>query len=115
VLSSPPFLTLRWTSQHWRVYEVHDPEPLVESLGVARARTRWIGRQGFALDVFRPGDFLVRVNFTPYWSMERGSGCLARRGDWTLLHAATPGLVRVSADFSLGRAWNAVTGARKTC
>ena len=26
-----------------------------------------------------------------------------------------PGIFRVSADFSVGRAWNAVTGAKKTC
>ncbi len=63
----------------------------------------------------RPGRFLVRVNFTPYWSIARGSGCLLRRGDWTVARTAHPGVFRVDADFSLGRAWNAVTGARKTC
>jgi hypothetical protein len=74
-----------------------------------------VGRQSFALDVTRPGDFLVRVSFTPYWSIARGSGCLLRRGEWTLARASHPGILRVSADFSLGRAWNAVTGAKKTC
>ena len=63
----------------------------------------------------RPGEFLVRVNFTPYWSIARGEGCLLRHGDWTLVRADRPGVFRVAADFSLGRAWNAVTGARKTC
>ena len=79
-----------------------------------RARV-WVGRQGFALDVTRPGDFLVRVNFTPYWSISRGTGCLLRRGDWTIARAAHPGVFRVDADFSLGGAWNAMTGAQKTC
>ncbi len=115
VLSNPPYLALRWVSSHWRVYAVRDPEPLVDPLAAARARTRWIGRQGFSLDVARAGDFLVRVAFTPYWSVERGSGCLAPHGEWTLLHARTPGILRVSADFSLGRAWNAVTGTPGTC
>jgi hypothetical protein len=115
ILSGPPYLALRWRSAHWRVYAVRDPEPLVDPVGDAVARTRWVGRQGFALDVARPGDFLVRVNFTPYWSISRGSGCLMRRGDWTLVRASDPGVFRVSADFSLGRAWNAFTGARKTC
>jgi hypothetical protein len=94
---------------------VLDPKPLVAPLGGAAAETRWVGRQGFALDVRRPGEFLIRVNFTPYWSISRGAGCILRHGDWTVARAARPGVLRVDADFSLGRAWNAVTGARKTC
>jgi hypothetical protein len=115
ILSAPPYLDLRWSSPHWRIYAVHNSEPLVEPIGGAAAQTLWVGRQGFRLDVTRPGDFLVRVNFTPYWSISRGAGCLLHHGDWTLAHASHPGILRVSADFSLGRAWNAVTGARKTC
>jgi hypothetical protein len=115
ILSAPPYLDLRWSSPHWRIYAVHNPKPLVEPIGSAAAQTLWVGRQGFRLDVTHPGDFLVRVNFTPYWSISRGAGCLVRHGDWTLAHASHPGILRVSADFSLGRAWNAVTGAHKTC
>lgn len=115
ILSAPPYLDLRWSSPHWRVYAVRDPEPLVQPLGAAAARVLWVGRQSFGLDVSRPGKFLVRVNFTPYWSISRGAGCLLRRGDWTVARAAHPGVFRVSADFSVGRAWNAVTGAKKTC
>ncbi|HVY77744.1 MAG TPA: hypothetical protein VG898_04485 [Solirubrobacterales bacterium] len=115
ILSAPPYLDLRWSSPHWRIYAVADPRPLVEPIGAAAARTLWVGRQGFGLDVTRPGDFLVRVNFTPYWSISRGAGCLLRHGDWTIARATHPGVLRVAADFSLGRAWNAVTGAKKTC
>ncbi|HVY96702.1 MAG TPA: hypothetical protein VHA54_07060 [Solirubrobacterales bacterium] len=115
ILGEPSYLTLRWRSPHWRIYEVRDPKPLVAPLAGAAAQTLWVGRQGFALDVARPGEFLVRVNFTPYWSIVRGSGCILRHGDWTVARAAHPGVFRVSADFSIGRAWNAVTGARKTC
>lgn len=115
ILSAPSYLDLRWSSPHWRIYAVDNPEPLVEPLGSAAARTLWVGRQSFGLDVSRPGDFLVRVNFTPYWSISRGAGCLLRHGEWTIARASHPGILRVSADFSLGRAWNAVTGARKTC
>lgn len=115
ILSSPSYLTLRHRTEHWRIYAVEHPKPLVAPLGAGRAETLWVGRQGFALDVARPGRFLVRLNFTPYWSIERGSGCLLRRGDWTVARTAHPGVLRVAADFSLGRAWNAATGARKTC
>ena len=115
ILGRPAYLVPRFRSQHWRIYEVRDPKPLVAPLGSAVAETRWFGRQGFALDVKRPGEFLVRVNFTPYWSIARGSGCILRHGDWTVARASRPGTFRVAADFSVGRAWNAVTGAKKTC
>jgi hypothetical protein len=115
ILSEPPYLTMRWRSRHWRVYAVKNPEPLVDPIGAAVAGTRWVGHEGFALDVAHPGEFLVRVSFTPYWSISRGHGCLMRRGQWTLVRASGPGVFRVDADFSLGRAWNAMTGAGTTC
>jgi hypothetical protein len=115
ILSNPPYLEPRWSDAHWRVYEVRDPAPLVQPLGAGAAHIRSVGHSGFALDVTRPGEFLVRVAFTPYWSIERGNGCLVRHGEWTLARASHPGMFHVAADFSLGRAWNAVTGARKTC
>jgi len=115
ILRQPPYLVPRWSSAHWRVYEVRNPAPLVQPLAGGAATVRWVGHDGFALQVTRPGEFLVRVAFTPYWSIARGSGCLLRRGDWTLARASHPGVFRVAADFSVGRAWNAVTGAGKTC
>jgi hypothetical protein len=115
ILSEPPYLKLRYRSAHWRIYQVLDPKPLVAPLGAGQAQTMWIGRQGFALDVTRPGRFLVRVNFTPYWTISRGSGCILHRGDWTVARTAHTGIFRVDADFSLGGAWNAVIGAKKTC
>jgi hypothetical protein len=115
ILGAPSYLDLRWSSEHWRIYAVRNSKPLVEPMASASAQVLWAGRQGFALDVSHPGDFLVRVSFTPYWSISRGAGCILRHGDWTMVHAAHPGVFRVAADFSLGRAWNAFTGARKTC
>jgi hypothetical protein len=115
ILSGPSFLVPRWASAHWRVYEVRDHAPLVAALGAGGADLRRIGHNGFALDVSRPGDFLVRVAFTPYWSIAEGHGCLLRRGEWTLAEVRTTGSFRVSADFSLPRAWNAMTGAARTC
>lgn len=115
ILSEPSYLTLRHRTEHWRIYQVRDPKPLVAPIAAGRAQTLWVGRQGFALDVTKPGRFLVRVNFTPYWSISRGSGCLLRGGNWTVARTAHTGVFRVDADFSIGSAWNAVTGARKTC
>jgi hypothetical protein len=115
ILREPSYLRLRWSSPHWRVYAVRGSAPMMEPQGSGRATIRWIGRQGFALDVTEPGSFLVRVSFTPYWSIAGGSGCIVRDGEWTLVRASGPGIFRVGADFSISRAWNAMTGARKTC
>jgi len=115
ILRDPAYLEPLWRSAHWRVYRVRNPAPLVQPHGSGAAEVRWVGRQGFALDVTRPGEFLVRVSFTPYWSIARGHGCLLRRGDWTLARASGPGVFRVAADFSLARAWKAATGVKKTC
>jgi hypothetical protein len=115
ILREPSYLEPRWSDAHWRVYEVRDPAPLLQPLGAGTAQISWLGRSGFALHVTQPGEFLVRVAFTPYWSIARGSGCLLRHGEWTLARASHPGVFRVAADFSLSRAWNAMTGARKTC
>jgi hypothetical protein len=117
ILREPSYLKLQAQLQHWRIYSVVDPQPMVTAVGTGtgRATTLWVGRQGFALDVTKPGLFQVRVNFTPYWSISRGSGCLLRSGDWTLLRTLHPGVLRVDADLSLGGVANAVTGARKTC
>jgi hypothetical protein len=115
IIAEPSYLDPRFSTPHWKIYAVRGAKQLVAPLGAAAAQTLWVGRQGFALDVRRPGEFLIRVNFTPYWSISAGAGCILRRGDWTVARASRPGVFRVAADFSLGRAWNAVTGARKNC
>jgi hypothetical protein len=115
ILHRPSYLVTRWSDAHWRVYEVRHPAPMVQPLAGGAATVTRVGRDGFVLNVSRPGDFLVRLAFTPYWSIARGQGCLFRHGNWTLARASHPGVFRVAADFSLGRAWNAVTGAKKTC
>jgi hypothetical protein len=115
ILAAPPYLKERFHGDHWRIYEVENPKPMVESLGSGRATSVRVGPQGFALNVTSPGEFLVRNSFTPYWSIGRGAGCLLRRGNWTVARTAHTGIFSVDADFSLNGAWNAMTGAKKTC
>jgi hypothetical protein len=115
ILAAPPYLKERFHGEHWRIYEVQNPKPMMEPLGSGAANTVRVGPQGFALNVTSPGEFLVRVSFTPYWSIGRGAGCLLRRGNWTVARTAHTGIFSVDADFSLGGAWNAMTGAKKTC
>src|SRR5207244_12065110 len=93
-----PYLHPMWRSDHWTLYRVRHPEPLV---GPAGARLDHLGAADFSLAVRRPGSYLVRVHYTPYWAVSAGSACVARDGDWTRVDARSRGAVTVSARLSL--------------
>jgi hypothetical protein len=84
---------------HWRVYEVRDATPIAQGTATLRS----LGPDWLRLDARRPGNTLVRVHFTPYWSLAKGSGCVAPAGDYTELMLRRPGPVRLVISFSLGR------------
>ena len=44
---------------------------------------------------------LVRIHYTPYWTVTAGNACAERDGDWTRLDVRSPGAVEVAARFSL--------------
>jgi hypothetical protein len=57
------------------------------------------------VDASAPGTVLVRVHWTPYWSIEQGTGCVEQApGGYTMLDVQTPGRFRVGIDFSPVRA-----------
>ena len=63
----------------------------------------------FTLRAPRPGDYTVRLRFTPYWALATGSGCVAHAGEgWTEIRARRAGsfhvVIRISPDriFSRG-------------
>jgi hypothetical protein len=95
-----PFLRLVFDSTHWRVYRVAAATPLASGPG----RLTALGHDSFTLRARAPGRFLVRVHFTRYWTLTRGSGCVAPApGGWTRVSVRAPGTVVVSARFSLSR------------
>jgi hypothetical protein len=95
-----PYLRLVWRDAHWRVYAVTDPHPLAS--GAARVTS--LGPQRVGLYARRTGNVDLRVRFTPYWQIVRGSGCvLSGPRGWTRLRVYEPGPVVVATEFSLGR------------
>jgi hypothetical protein len=63
-----------------------------------------LGSDSFTLQAPRAGTYTVRVRFTPYWKLARGSGCVRRAGgDWTQLQLPRGGSFHVVIGFSLGR------------
>jgi hypothetical protein len=115
ILSAPPYLRLRWSSTHWRVYEVRNPGALVVGDGYSEGRIRSLGTQSFAVQVLRPGRLIVREHYTPFWAIKSGPGCVEAAGDWTALRVGRVGLVRVGIDFTPGRALRGVFGGRGDC
>jgi hypothetical protein len=101
-----PFLREVFKSAHWRVYEVLGARPLAEGPG---ALTQ-LGHQGFTLHASRPGSFLVKVHYTPYWAVKAGAAKVAEApGNWTRVRVSRAGAVRVQAEFSLSAALEAIT------
>jgi hypothetical protein len=96
-----PYLTLRWKSDHWRVYEVILPAPFVIPEKRANFVLEQLDSDEVLLDVKRPGSAIVRVRWTPYWFVK--SGCAERHGPWTRVISRRRGFVRLSTRFSLER------------
>jgi len=96
----PPYLERVYKSTDWTVYKVRNPSPLAIGGKMVKLRP-----QGFVVDTSAPGTVLVRVHWTPYWSIEQGTGCVEQApGGYTMLDVETPGRFRVGIDFSPVRA-----------
>jgi hypothetical protein len=86
-----------WRNEHWRVFAVVDPAPLVQ--GAGRAIT--LSRDGFAFTATRPGDAFVRVRHTRWWTVTAGDACVERaRNGMTRVRVRRPGRVEVQARLS---------------
>jgi hypothetical protein len=98
-----PYLKEVFASAHWRIFRVLAPTPLASGPGTLTS----LGHDSFALRARTPGRFVVRVHFTRYWTLTRGSGCVAPApGGWTAVNIRAPGTAVVSASFSLARAFS---------
>ena len=90
----PGYLRRRWSSEHWKVYEVTLPHPLLIEDDGADIRLTSLRSDEFTLDVREPGEALVRAAWTRYWQPR--SGCVERDGHWTRVTAVKPGPLRVT-------------------
>jgi hypothetical protein len=101
IAREPPYLEQAFSSADWTVYRVRDPAPLAVGAGYLVKLTP----EGFVVDADAPGTVLVRVHWTPYWSIEQGTGCVEQSpGGFTTLDVTEPGRFRVGVDFSPLRA-----------
>jgi len=100
VRAGQSYLHELWRSPHWRLFAVLPTPPLAQP----PSKLLRLGRDSFALRAPRPGTFVVRVRFTPYWALLAGRGCVRRGPEgWTQVQARAPGTLRVGIGFSLVR------------
>ena len=93
-----PGLELVHTSEHWRIWEVTDAEPIVEDPGVLVRESP----DEIVIAVDRPGVVLVRAWYMPYWSANGADACVkASRGGLLEVVVSEPGLVHLEPQFSL--------------
>jgi len=93
-----PYLKLRASFEHWRIYEVTLPTPIVIAQADANIVLEQLGSDEVLLRVIEPGDAVVRVRWTPYW-LAKG-GCVERDGEWTRVTAPKRGFLRLVTRFS---------------
>jgi hypothetical protein len=95
-----PYLRPVWRSRDWRLWAVRSATPLLSGPG----RLAGTGPASFTIDAARPGRFLMRLHFSPYWALTKGSGCV-RVGtrNWTVVTLRRPGRAVVESSFSPGR------------
>ncbi|TDD90690.1 MFS transporter [Actinomadura darangshiensis] len=94
-----PYLTEIWRDEHWRLYRVARPTPLVD----APAFVHNLNSGELVVDMPSKGSVLVRIAWSPWLSATGGDACLARAGDFVRLEAHTPGRYTIAARYGLHR------------
>jgi hypothetical protein len=98
----------------WTVFEVPHATPIAtpaDGISVISLTSADI-----TLNVRRPGTYRLRLRYTPYWRVERGTACAEPREPWgTDLRVERPGVVRLAFDVRLGTFVGAVLGSDGGC
>ena len=96
----PHYLKQVWSGPHWTVFQVRGARPLLAGPGTLET----ISGDTIVLHARRPGRFLLRLHYVPYWQLPPGAGCvLPTRSGWTAIDLKRAGAIRLTTDFDLGR------------
>ncbi|HEX3620991.1 MAG TPA: hypothetical protein VHT97_01610 [Acidimicrobiales bacterium] len=91
-----PGLTLAWTDEHWRVFEVADSPGIAEG----PAHLDLLDGDAAVLSATAPGAVLLRLRFSDRWAVAAGDASLkAAAGGWTELDVCRPGEVRLQVQL----------------
>ncbi len=89
ILTTDPRFTEVYRSPDWTIYRLQDAQPIaVAQDGPGTAHVTAFDRESIALTVSRPGSYLVKVSWSPYWRVAAGEGTLTPGpDDFMVLHA----------------------------
>jgi hypothetical protein len=101
--SSPAFVVVDRPGD-WTVYELVDARPIIVGLQGGAADVRRFAHQDIEFTVDRPGRYLVKVSWSPYWELQ-GPGRIGRgSGGFIVLEAARAGPFALHFRATLGKA-----------
>lgn len=85
----------------WRVYRVGDPQPLLVALDGGTGRVVAMEHLAVRVAVERPGRFLLKVTYTPYWRLDGGA---VREGAdrFTEIEVPVPGEYELRLEVTAG-------------
>ena len=90
-----------WHNPHWTVWRVSGSPGIVSP----PARLVSLGTSEFVVDAPTAGRILVRLHYTPSWSVTAGNACVQATGTgWTALVVHRPGRITVDTALSGGSA-----------
>jgi hypothetical protein len=113
IQSSPQFRLVA-TLPHWKVYEFAGAQPMAladqtigASVGAAAApggaTVLSYERDRVRVAVNKPGTYVVKVSYSPYWTLSGPRGTIRRAtGEWILLTAGAPGAYDLRIDGGIG-------------
>jgi hypothetical protein len=73
ILTTSPILREVERLDGWRVYRLSDPQPLLVPLDGGTARVLAVDHLAVRMRVDRPGSYLLKVTYTPYWQLGGGT------------------------------------------
>ncbi|MGN6377357.1 MAG: hypothetical protein ACTHNU_00240 [Gaiellales bacterium] len=95
---------------NWTVYGVPHPTALLSAATPGAATLTRVDAADVRIDVRRPGTFLLRIRYTPYWHAPSGVCLSATRDGMTIVRTSVPGDLRLTIDGSITAVETALTG-----
>nr|WP_296069529.1 hypothetical protein [uncultured Actinoplanes sp.] len=89
-----PYLAPIWSNEHWRLYAVADPQPIVPAPATLVSQTATT----LTFDVPAAADLTVRVHHYS-WLRASGGALVQASGEWTLIRLPAPGRYTLTSGF----------------
>jgi hypothetical protein len=107
-----PYLRLAWENEDWRLYRVTDATGLLSapSEGDIPTTRLILGADRFTL-FGAPGEYLIRIRWSPYWEVIHGDACAEKEGDSTRVEILGTGEVTIAPRLGVG----GVLGTDRVC